>query len=361
MDATLPMRTLLAEARLHDFVGQAQGPANKRVVDGKIILNDRAIDVGVSLYRPVTKRGDPRLWPGSFSHYADPDDVFAVFIAEGALCFVNLTKSNLAEAVRLGVHTVTSDLIAAIRQKTSSFSNELLGMFRALAARGPLVALGTGDMSVGLTIETALGIKRNSARKPDYKGIEIKAKRWALGRVSNRYTLFACVPNWVLSPCKSSAEILTKYGYQSGSVYKLYCTVSAAKRNSQGLQFRVDSDIGRLVEYAWRGSPTKQDVAVWELARLHRYFGEKHGETFWVHATPVLTQNARAFKLAEIIHTRGPSYPQFDHFLEDGVISMDHLIKRTGSKVVEKGPLFKIAPDRLGELFVGAPEKYRLS
>lgn len=361
MDATLPMRTLLAEARIHDFAGQAQGPAFKRIVDGIILLNDGAMDIGVSLYRPITKRGDPRLWPANFSRYADPGDVFVVFVAKGKLCFINLTQSNVAEAMRLSIRTDTSDFLAAIRHKTLSASVELIKKFRALAANGPLLALGSGDTSVGLTIETALGIARNSARKPDFKGIEIKAKRWTLGRVSNRYTLFACVPDWVLSPCKSSAEILSRFGYPSGRVYKLYCTVSASKRNSRGLQFRIDSNIGRLVEYAWRTSPSRQDVAVWELARLHRYFGDKHGETFWVHVIPVVTHNVRAFKLAEIIHTRGPSFPQFDHFLENGVITMDHLIKRTGTKVVEKGPLFKIAPDRLGELFVGAPEKYRLA
>ena len=361
LDATLPLRTLLAEEQIHDFSKQAQGPANKRIIQGKILLDSRSVDVGVSLYRPVTKQGDPRLWPGNFSRYSNPDDVFVVFVANRHVCFVNLSQSYVAEAKRLDIRTVTTDFITTICRKTSAVSVELLSKFRALAANGPLAALGSGDTSVGLTIETALGIKRNSARKPDYKGIEIKAKRWGLGRVRNRYTLFACVPDWVLSPCKSSAEILARYGYQSGSAHKLYCTVSAAKRNSQGLQFHVDSDIGRLVEYAWRVSSGRQGVAVWELARLHRYFGDKHGETFWVHVTPVVARNARAFKLTEIIHTRGPSYPQFDHFLEKGVVTMDHLIKRTGTKVVEKGPLFKVAPDRLGELFVGEPEKFRLA
>ena len=361
MDATLPMRTLLADAGIHDFGAQAQGPANKRVVAGKLLLDERVVDVGVSMYRPKTKKGDPRLWPANFARYTKPDDVYVVFIAREQLCFVNLTQSNVAAAVSLSVRTATVNYLTAIRQKNSSVAVELLGKFRELAANGPLRAIGCGSTSIGLTIETALGIKRNSSRDPDYKGIEVKAKRWTLGKSGNRYTLFACVPNWTLSPCKSSAEILLKYGYQRGVVHKLYCTVSATKKNSQGLQFRMDSNLERLVEFAWRTSPTKQDVAVWELGRLHQYFGSKHPETFWVHATPVLMRSACAFRLAEIIHTRGPSYPQFDQFLEEGVVTMDHLIKKTGSRVVEKGPLFKVAPNRLGELFVGAPEKFLLA
>lgn len=361
MDATLPIRTLLAEAGLHDYWKQGQGPSNKRVVAGTILADDRIENVDVSLYRPITKNGDPRLWPSNFSHHADPDDVCAVFVARGCICILDLTRSEIAEAELAGSVTALTKFLALNRQKKSSVAVELLNKIRELAEKGPLKAVGFGDTSIGRTIETALGIQINSSQQPDYKGIELKSKRWIVGHQSTRYTLFACVPDWLLSPCKSSAEILKKYGYSSGSVFKLYCTVSAAKRNSQGLQFRIDSNIGRLVEYAWRSSPTKQDVAVWELSRLHRRFGDKHRETFWIHATPVNAGGIKAFRLSEIIHTRGPSYPQFDQFLEDGVITMDHLIKRTGTRVVEKGPLFKVSPNRLTELFLGMPEIYRLA
>ena len=360
MDATLPIRTLLAEAGVHDYGSQGQGPSNKRVVAGKILADDRIENVDVSLYRPITKNGDPRLWPRNFSHHADPDDACAVFIARGCICILDLTRSSIAEDEHAGSSTAPLKFLALNRKKKSPAANELLNHIRALADKGPLKAVGYGDTSIGRTIETALGIRINSSQQPDYKGIELKSKRWIAGHQSTRYTLFACVPDWLLSPCKSSAEILAEYGYPSGSVFKLYCTVSATKRNSQGLQFRIDSNIGRLVEYAWRRSPTKQDVAVWELGRLHRYFGAKHRETFWIHASPVSMGGMRAFKLNEIIHTRGPSYPQFDQFLEDGVITMDHLIKRTGTRVVEKGPLFKVMPNRLVELFLGVPEIYRL-
>lgn len=182
LDATLPMRTLLADAGVHDFGVQAQGPKNKRIVIGKILLNDRIEEAGVSLYRPLTKKGDPRLWPSNFSRFANSGDVFVVIAVNRQLCLVNLTQSNISEAVKLSIRTPTTEYIDKVRRKACSAAVELLGRFRELAARGPLLAIGQGDMSIGLTIETALGIKRNSSRKPDYKGIEIKAKRWALGR-----------------------------------------------------------------------------------------------------------------------------------------------------------------------------------
>jgi len=51
-------------------------------------------------------------------------------------------------------------------------------------------------------------------------------------------------------------------------------------------------------------------------------------------------------------HTKKPIVSQFDILIEQGIITLDHLIKRksTGS-VVEKGPLFKIKPNALGLLF----------
>ncbi len=51
-------------------------------------------------------------------------------------------------------------------------------------------------------------------------------------------------------------------------------------------------------------------------------------------------------------HTRKPILSQFDLLVEQGIITMDHLIKRNSKgKTVEKGPLFKIKPQCVGLLF----------
>lgn len=355
LDATLPMRTLLAEDGVHDYACQGQGQEYKVVIPGKFVLDDRIVDAAVSLYRPVTKNGDPRLWPQLLSRYAAPDDVFVAFVSAGALCLLNLTRSTVCEASQRQTTTTAVAFLAALRRETSFVSDELLAQLQCLAKAGPLPSVCRGDTAVGRTVETALGIPINSSRSPDFKGIELKSKRWRRGRVGTRYTLFACVPNWSLSPCKSSAEILERYGYQRDDVRKLYCTVSATKANSQGLQFRVDSDLAQLVEYAWRTQPRKEDVAVWELGRLHASFSAKHRETFWIHAAPVKIGLTDAFLLEEVVHTRGPNLAQFDSFLEEGVITMDHLIKRTARRVSEKGPLFKVTANRLNELFLAPP------
>lgn len=66
------------------------------------------------------------------------------------------------------------------------------------------------------------------------------------------------------------------------------------------------------------------------------------------------------FQYSEVEHTKKPIVSQFDLLIEQGVITLDHLIKRNfKGKVVEKGPIFKIKPNGLDLLFPPS-EKYLL-
>ena len=59
-------------------------------------------------------------------------------------------------------------------------------------------------------------------------------------------------------------------------------------------------------------------------------------------------------------HTKKPISSQFDILVDQGIITLDHLIKRNSAgKVVEKGPLFKINPKGLNLLFPPS-ERYML-
>lgn len=228
------------------------------------------------------------------------------------------------------------------------------------AAAGPIKAECEGDTAIGRSIETALGIKINSNRNPDFKGIEIKSGRSSiLPSKENRATLFACVPDWDLSELKSSRAILEKYGYERGSDFKLYCSVTTQRTNSQGLQFEVKEADKWLREFHAR-EPV-QEVCIWRLDRLHERLAEKHRETFWVKAKSIQRGSNEWFQLESVTHTTRPSLNQFDRLLTDGTVTMDHLIKRKASgRVSEKGPLFKIHRPRIGELFLGEPRQYSL-
>ena len=49
-----------------------------------------------------------------------------------------------------------------------------LDKIKSINNEGWIKSLRRGDTGVGYTLETKLGIKANSKKKPDYKGIEIK-------------------------------------------------------------------------------------------------------------------------------------------------------------------------------------------
>ncbi len=79
---------------------------------------------------------------------------------------------------------------------------------------------------------------------------------------------------------------------------------------------------------------------------------EKHKETFWVAADTIKIDGKEHFQYQEVEHTKKPIASQFDILLDQGIITLDHLIKRNiEGKVVEKGPLFKIKPNSLDLLF----------
>jgi hypothetical protein len=65
-----------------------------------------------------------------------------------------------------------------------------------------------------------------------------------------------------------------------------------------------------------------------------------------------MIEGVEHFLFKKIEHTKKPIVTQFDILLDQGKITVDHLIKKTANgKVVEKGPLFKIKPSSLSLLF----------
>ena len=175
---------------------------------------------------------------------------------------------------------------------------------------------------------------------------------------ANRATLFGQVPDWSISRYKSSRELLDTFGYARDGIRKLYCTVAIGRPNSQGLQLNLLRDAGQLAEIHTASIP--QDVVAWKLDHLHARLLEKHGETFWIAADTFQTNGKEHFVLKSVRHTRSPSSAQFDDLLEEGHISVDHLIKRKEGRVSEKGPLFKLPKQHIPSLFLAAVRSYTL-
>lgn len=347
LDATGPVRDYLKKNNIHDFGLQLQGPESKTKVKALFIEPFGVTESIASLYRPNTKNGDPRVWFKGLGNYSNPNDILAIISFDRILYVLNVTRLDLSRLMSSDVSTPLLDLVNEIHSLSNSVAFELLSLLNKIAGMGPVPALLEADTAIGRTLEKLLGIDINSSKKPDYKGIELKSFRDSR---SNRKTLFAQVPDWNLSKFKSSAEILGEFGYDRAEDFKLYCTVSSKVRNSQGLKLRMDFNVRQLLENS--DKPMINDFVVWRLETLHKRLLEKHNETFWISAESIHIGGKEHFNFKKVEHTRKPIVSQFDILLEQGMITLDHLIKRTpDGKVVEKGPLFKIKPNALSLLF----------
>ncbi|MEX6200167.1 MvaI/BcnI family restriction endonuclease [Providencia stuartii] len=145
--------------------------------------------------------------------------------------------------------------------------------------------------------------------------------------------------------------------------FKLYCTISTRKPNSQGLIFKVEEDVLQewSAEYKDDKNIFKEHIASWSGKLLRKRLKEKHSETFWIEAKSQFIDGVEYFQLISVTHTKAPLLNQLMPLLESGTITMDYLIKRSAKngRVTEKGPLFKINSRDLSLIFP-EPVKYSL-
>ncbi len=361
LDATAPVREYLRESGVHDYAAQGQGTMHKRLVDTFILTESSCHKTKTSLYRPITKKGDPRLWVGKTAgvEFLHAGDIFALIAHKRRLYVINMTTVDMREAYCSPLW----DLIREISAARSDASEELLGMIRGTMTEWRPAEV-MADTGIGRTIETILGIPMNASKEPDYKGIELKSHRISSGV---RGALFTQAPDWSISRYKSGKEIVGKYGYipQGLQAKTLQVTMTANKPNQQGLGLLVNQTEGILEadEYCLRpsedGSFRKvQDVAAWKLPKLHERLLTKHRETFWIDVETKLEGGREYFRCSAIEHTKSPVIRQFDTLIEQGDIQVDLMLSRPSGHGDTYS--FKIKTKARGLLFPKA-ERYSLT
>ena len=362
LDATTPMRTYFKENNIHDYELQSQGPENKVTKKTFILTGGKVIKTTTSLYRPVTKEGDPRLWIYGLKDTTEVDDIHAIIARNpDELYVINLTKINIPRFCETDIENPIRDLVKGLSDYADIVSEELL--YRLLKFKGMWLDTDLrADTAIGRQVEALLGIQMNASREPDYKGIELKSFRSQ--RPSIRKNLFCKVPDWDISFLKSGTEIVEKYGYMSGGVKSYRNTLQCAAPNTQNLRLnmnypnnlleieedrRIDADIFKKVA----------DVAVWRLQTLHQCLQTKHHETFWIEVDSRKGDSGQEqFRFNKIEHTRNPNVFQFDILLEQSMITVDLLLGRPKVDLVTGKPKkggdavsFKIKKSAAGLLF----------
>jgi len=338
---------LFDRGQLHDYKSQSLGVIRK--ITAQFITSNETYEKKVSLYRPKTKKGDPRIWISGLNKLAKAGNLIALIVINQELFIVNCSdKASLNYALEVG--------LPKVKVVTSAVSDELLHKLMVVANKGFIRTLTGADNGVGLTLENQLGIPPNSSQKPDFRGIELKATRVNEKLTKkNRNNLFACVPNWSLSPSDPKEAFINKRGYidKKGRL-ALQNTVSA-KPNSQGLYLDIDYINGYLRQMFTNTKVNDFNAehdTTWLLDELKKRLINKHKETFWIKAVTQGSGDYEQFHYVEAEHTMNPYISRFETLIETGIITMDYSmhIKASGAWR-DHGFLFKLKSNSLSSLF----------
>ncbi len=350
MDATLSVRDFLRESGMHEYSTQKQGL--KRYVPANFVLPDNCVKTTASLYRPETKKGDPRIWFSKLTKYCKPTDLLAMIAHGGELYVFNMSNQDVVQS--FGVPgSCPHEILAECAEVMSPEASELLSKLKKIHAQGYVPGVKHGDTDVGMTLENLLGIKPNADKAPDYKGIELKTSR-KLGKAvasiskNKKVTLFTNTPDWKRSKFDASG-ILKTFGYVENGRLQLYCTVSNIT-NPQGLYLDAHNEID-LINKAKTDKYTG-DVAVWALDVLKARLAEKHHETFWIQASSRVIDGKEYFQYDFVRHTRKPNTVNLASLFDAGIITLDYAmhIKPSGG-VRDHGYLFRTTSDKFPHIF----------
>ena len=362
MDATAPIRELLRNSCVHDYDQQSQGQNNKEIVDTYIVRPDSLIQTDTSLYRPETKKGDPRIWIYNLKPYCQPCNLLALIVIERKIYVFNLSDRRIADS--LFSKGFCYNILEEASHKDKLVSEELLNKLHIIHNRGFIPSITPGDPGVGDTLEHVLGIERNNSKAPDYKGIELKTTRLTRNggnRTTTRSTLFTRVPDEGMS----YRQIVDAYGkvqVPRGSTearLQMYETLMCARVNAYDLILEVDVNNDKL-NIMHQEERVRKYVSAWYLENLRKALLLKHHETFWVKAQSETRGGIEFFRYDKVLHTKNPNASLLAPLFEANKITVDLAAHyKPDGKWRDHGVLFKMMPDDL-PLLLGEPKEYIL-
>lgn len=285
MDATSPVRELFKNTGIHDYNFQNQGTDSKVLIQSYFVYSDHLVPTYASLYRPITKKRDPRIWFKDLKHYCQPYNLLALIIINDNIYVINLSNPTVQSS--LFEEGFVYSILVTASQKELQISHELLNRIQEIHNLGFIPSVTLGDPGVGDTLEHALGIERNNKRTPDYKGIELKASRITRNgtvRQTIRSTLFTKVPDEGMT----YRDIVDHYGKiqtprgKTIARLQLYETCRVSRPNAYDLVLEIDhkKDQLRILHQEER---LRKFVSAWHMDTLKQALLTKHHETFWLN------------------------------------------------------------------------------
>ena len=367
MDATYEVREYVKSSDFHDYSTQQQGVDFKVVQKAIIHVPGDTLETSVSLYRPETKLGDPRIWIYRLKQFARAGNVLALIVVDDVLHVLNMSTdgyrcfTNPSEKLRY---------LLGSQQQSLPFQ-ELLSNLRSIAALGWHTTDIHADTGVGMRIEALLGIKANSRKDPDFKGIEIKSSRRT--RSSERVTLFSKTPDWKLSKVHgglSAREIVEQIGSTviadednqgtpldifGGSIglsaQRQYYATVYPNPNPQGVSSRLGNRSGCLTFETFL-LPADSLLNCWKLDSLQSALAKKHKETVFIDVHSDKANGRERFLLKSLTYRSGPILSNLPVALSNGDVTLDYTVSiKPNGRIRDHGYLFRMAHNKLDILF----------
>lgn len=151
MDAVDNVRSFLKINGIHDYSSQYQGPQNKVRIKSYFVNQDEVVETYASLYRPITKNGDPRIWFDNLRHFCVPGNLLAITCKKKELFVFNMSRL-LNKEITSHYHIPLS-IIEEIDNSIHSKAGDLLAKIRHIHTLGYIESIVQGDTGVGTTLE----------------------------------------------------------------------------------------------------------------------------------------------------------------------------------------------------------------
>ena len=158
LDAHESLRKFFKQNNFHDYAKQGQGLENKVLKKGFILSGTGWFETSISLYRPTTKTGDPRIWISGLNKFTKAWNLITLVLHEGHLYVFNASDLSIQKQFKSNQSTL-STLLNAAGNKASKYEVELLDLLKDISNKGFVPSTTMSDSGVGDTLELLLGIR----------------------------------------------------------------------------------------------------------------------------------------------------------------------------------------------------------
>ncbi len=207
---------------------------------------------------------------------------------------------------------------------------ELVTKLNDLYSSGWIKAEGTGSGRYGLALERELSISKNSSKKPDFKGIELKTKA-----SSKLQTLFSRTPSRHTG-CSNNLDLIESWGYQDKKTgrQQLYTSINS-EGDSLGFSIRHQNDYIQVLN----GST---ELLQYDVNRLEEALISKHSESAFIDVETRESGGINECRFTHLLHCKNSSIDKFLDLLNDGKIYLDFTLSIKNGRSKDHGFLWRI-------------------